>query len=136
MTHKNKTFTTLLAALSGALGLHRFYLRGGRDAGAWLHLSSLAACALIALLAPQANWFYKLLPLLVSALAGFLAALVTGLTADEQWDAAHNADSGQQSSSHWPLALLLVATLMVGASVLIATISRLFDLLLTGGAYG
>ena len=32
--------------------------------------------------------------------------------------------------------LLLVSTLLVGATVLIGTISRLFDLMFTGGAYG
>jgi hypothetical protein len=32
--------------------------------------------------------------------------------------------------------VVLVATLMLGAGVLIATMARLFDLLYTGGAYG
>jgi hypothetical protein len=32
--------------------------------------------------------------------------------------------------------LLVVLTMLVGTTVLIATISRLFDLLYTGGAYG
>jgi hypothetical protein len=32
--------------------------------------------------------------------------------------------------------LLLVATLMVGATTLIGTIARLFDLLYTGGSFG
>jgi len=33
---KNKTFTTWLALVLGAFGLHRFYLYGSRDAIAWL----------------------------------------------------------------------------------------------------
>ena len=40
------------------------------------------------------------------------------------------------SESRWPLAVIIVATVMVGAGMLIATIARLFDLLYTGGAYG
>ena len=38
--------------------------------------------------------------------------------------------------SRWPLAIVLVATLMFGAFGLIAAIARLFDLLYTGGIYG
>ncbi|MFA9216839.1 MAG: NINE protein [Sphingomonadaceae bacterium] len=134
--HKNKTLATLLAFLLGGLGLHRAYLRGARDAYLWLHLVSLPAVALIGLLAPGADPFFKLLPLVISILIGFLEALVLGLMSDEKWDARFNHGSGQQSASNWPLALLLVGTLMLGAGSLIATISRLFDLLYTGGAYG
>lgn len=134
--HKNKTLASLLAFALGAVGAHRFYLGGGKDRWGWLHAASVPACLLIALAAPQANWFYQILPLIVSALAACLAALVLGLTPDERWDVIHNRASARRSDSQWPLALLLVATLMAGAVVLIATIARLFDLLYTGGAYG
>ncbi len=134
--HKNKTFATLLATLLGTLGAHRFYLRGAKDRWAWLHVASLPAALLVTLAAPGANWFYQILPLTVSGLIGFLEALVLGLMSDEKWDAAFNPGSGRRSASNWPLALLLVATLMVGTGTLIATIARLFDLLYTGGAYG
>ncbi|HAT29478.1 MAG TPA: hypothetical protein DCW29_01090 [Janthinobacterium sp.] len=136
VSHKNKTFATLLAFLLGALGAQRLYLGGVRDRWLWLHLAALPACLLVAALAPGADWFYKALPLVVSSLVGFLEALVLGLTPDEKWDGAHNAASAKRSASNWPLALLLVATLMLGAGTLIATIARLFDLLYTGGAYG
>ena len=56
--------------------------------------------------------------------------------ADDKWDARYNAASGRLSDTGWPLAVVLVATLMLGAGVLIATMARLFDLLYTGGAYG
>jgi TM2 domain-containing membrane protein YozV len=135
-THKNKTAATLLAMLFGWGGVHRVYLRGTRDKLALLHLCCVAGTALLMALAPQANIFYRLLPLIVSALAGFIEALVIGLMADEQFDARYNAGSGRQSDSHWPLALILVTTMLVGTTALIATISRLFDLLYTGGAYG
>lgn len=134
--HKNKTLASLLAFLLGALGAHRFYLRGARDAWAWVHLASAPAAALVAVAAPGANPYYKILPLLIAALAGCLQALALGLTPDQQWDAARNAGSGRRSASGWPLALLLALTLMAGAGVLIATIARGFDLLYTGGAYG
>ena len=134
--HKNKTVATLLALLLGAVGAHRFYLKGSLDRLGLLHVACLPVAGMVYGLAPGANWFYKLLPLLVSAIAGCLEALVLGLLADDKWDHTYNRDSGRRSQSHWPLALLLVATMMFGATMTIATISRLFDLLYTGGAYG
>ncbi|MYM65527.1 NINE protein [Pseudoduganella sp. FT55W] len=134
--HKNKTIAALLAFLFGGLGLQRLYLGGPRDPWLWAHLAALPAALLVALGAPQADAFYKLLPIILSALAGFLEALVMGLTPDEKWDARHNAGSGTQSDTQWPVAVVLVASMMIGSGGLIATISRLFDLLYTGGAYG
>jgi TM2 domain-containing membrane protein YozV len=135
-THKNKTFATLLAAVLGGLGAHRFYLRGPGDALGWLHATSVPAALAVALLAPGQNWFFQILPLTVSWIAACIEALVLGLLPDERWDAAFNGGSGRRSASSWPLALLLVGTLMAGAILLIAFIARLFDLLYTGGAYG
>lgn len=134
--HKNKTFATLLAFLVGGLGLQRLYLRGPRDPWLWLHLAALPGAAAVSAAWPDADGFYKLLPIMVSGLAGFLEALVLGLMSDEKWDARFNPGSGKQSDTHWPLAVVLVASMMVGAGSLIATISRLFDLLYTGGSYG
>ena len=134
--HKNKTLAALLAATVGAAGVHRLYLRGARDALAWLHLALLASTLLLLALAPSLNLFYRLLPLIGSMIAGFLQALVLGVMADEKFDAAFNPGSEGRSDSRWPLALVLVATMLVGATVLISTMARLFDLLYTGGAYG
>jgi hypothetical protein len=134
--HKNKTLATLLALLLGGTGAHRFFLRGMRDPWAWLHLASVPATALVMALAPSADIFFQLLPLIVSYLAGFLETLVIGLMPDEKFDARFNAGSDGRTDSHWPLAILLVVTMLVGTTTLIATISRLFDLLYTGGAYG
>lgn len=136
VTHKNKSFTALLATLLGGFGLHRFYLRGLRDTWGWLHLASVPAVGLVMTLAPDANGYFQLLPLFLSMLVGFLESLVLGLMSDEKWDARYNAGSGKQSESTWPLAVLLVTTLLLGTGGLIATLSRLFDLLYTGGAYG
>ncbi|HJV81968.1 TM2 domain-containing protein [Noviherbaspirillum sp.] len=112
--HKNKTLAAFFASFFGGLGVHRFYLYGKKDIWAWVHL--------------------VLFPL--SVFAGFIEALVIGLTPDEKWDALHNRDSGRQSDSGWPLAILLVLTFGGGAIAVIAAIARTFDLLFTGGAYG
>ena len=134
-SHKNKTLATLLALLLGGLGAHRFYLKGGTDRLGVLHLCALPITGIL-YAAVKPHPFYIILPLLVSFIAGFIEALVIGLTPDEKWDAKHNAGSGRQSQSNWVLVLLLVVTMLVGAIVLIGTMARLFDLLFTGGAYG
>lgn len=135
-SHKNKAFTSLLAFLLGMLGAHRYYLHGATDRWGWLHLAALPASLALRQLLPEADWFYQILPLTISALIGFLEALVLGLMPDDKWDGRYNAGSGRASDTGWPLAVVLVATLMLGAGVLIATMARLFDLLYTGGAYG
>lgn len=134
--HKNKTLATLLASVAGGIGLHRFYLRGLNDIWGWLHAASLLGVAAVFAVWPKADPYFLLLPLIVSILVGFLEALVLGLMPDEKWDATFNSGSGKQSNSKWPLAVILVATLMVGAFSLIGAIARLFDLLYTGGVYG
>ncbi|MDN4059448.1 NINE protein [Massilia sp. YIM B02769] len=137
MPYKNKTLATVLALALGGLGAHRFYLHGGVDRLGLLHACSLPVAGLVySQTDAGVNVFYALLPLLVSYIVAFIAALAIGLTPDEKWDARFNAEAGRRTQSNWILAVLLVATLMVGATVLIATISRLFDLMYTGGAYG
>ena len=125
----------------GALGAHRFYLHGWRDTLAWLHPLPAAAGLLGALrmrnLGVDDGQAWVLIPLLGLMLSqAMLCAIVYGLTPDEKWDARFNPASGKLSASRWPLAIILVASMMLGAAGLIATISRLFDLLYTGGAYG
>jgi hypothetical protein len=134
--HKNKTLATFLALVLGGVGAHRFYLKGGTDRLGLLHVCSIPAAGLVYGLGHAPNPFWVLLPVLVSCIVGFIEALVIGLTPDEKWDAAHNAASGRRSDSNWLVVLLLVATLMVGATTLIGTIARLFDLLYTGGSFG
>jgi len=134
--HKNKAFAALLATTLGGIGIHRFYLRGTLDKLGLMHVCSLPIAGLVIGLAPQADAFYKLLPILVSYVIGFLESLVLGVMSDEKFDAAFNAASGRKSDSTWVLAVLLVATMLVGTVALIFTMSRLFDLLYTGGAYG
>ncbi|BBB61651.1 hypothetical protein UNDKW_3378 [Undibacterium sp. KW1] len=134
--HKNKTLATFLAAVFGAIGMHRFYLNGKKDKWGWLHFVTLPVSMVV-------HYFYFGQPdivqyslLLISFLVAVIEALVLGLTPDEKWDVRYNAGSGKTSASNWPLALLLVLTVGFGATALIAAIARTFDLLYTGGAYG
>jgi TM2 domain-containing membrane protein YozV len=133
--HKNKTVATLLALLLGGFGIHRFYLKPGADRIGLLHLCCLPVMGIL-YGAVKPHPFYMVLPLLVSYIAGFVEALVIGLTPDEKWDAQYNAHSGRESHSNWVLVLLLVVTMLVATTVLIGTIARLSDVMYTGGAYG
>jgi hypothetical protein len=133
---KNKTIATALAFLLGFVGVHRFYLKGSVDRLGLLHVCSLPLAGMVYGVGRGPNPFWVLLPILVSTVAAHIEALVIGLTPDEKWDAVRNAGAGRASQSNWMLVLLLVLTTLVGATILIATISRLFDLLFTGGAFG
>ncbi len=134
--HKNKTLATLLAFTLGGLGVHRFYLRGSVDRLGLAHLCSLPIAGLVFGLLPEVDGFFKALPVVISYIIGFIEALAIGVTQDEKWDAKFNAASGQASASRWYLALLLVVIMLVGTTVMIGTLARVFDLLYTGGAYG
>lgn len=134
-SHKNKTVATLLALLLGGLGVHRFYLKGGTDRLGLLHLCALPIAGIL-YGAVKPHPFYMILPLLVSFIAGYIEALVLGLTPDEKWDEKYNKGSGRQTRSNWILPVLLVITMLAGTIVLIGTMARLFDILFTGGAFG
>ena len=134
--HKNKTFATFLAAFFGGLGLHRFYLYGRRDFAGWIHFATAPMSALWALAHPQQPMLLLAAPLVLSMLVAVIEALVIGLEPDAKWDEKHNAGSGRQSDSGWPLGLVLVLTFGAGAMGAIAVIARTFDLLFTGGSYG
>lgn len=134
--HKNKTLATLIAAVTGGIGLHRFYLHGMRDRFGWLHILSIPLSLALMAANPGAPQLFTCLPLVISVLCGCLEALVIGLTPDDKWDLKHNAGSGRQSESHWILAVIIVLTTGLGAMGLIALLARSFDLLFTGGAFG
>ncbi|HEY0063974.1 MAG TPA: NINE protein [Telluria sp.] len=134
--HKNKTFATFLALLAGGLGAHRFYLRGSLDKIGLMHVASVPIAGLVIGLMPQANEFYKLLPVVLSFVVGYLETLILGVMTDEKFDAAFNAGSGKKSDTGRLIAVLLVATMLVGTTTLILTMARFVDLISTGGAYG
>ena len=134
--HKQKAFATLLAATTGGIGLHRFYLRGMADRWGWLHFASLPVSLIMIASGIGQYGLFQAGPLVLSILIGFIEALALGLTPDEKWDRTYNSTSGQSSNSGWPVVVLLVLTLGIGASALIGVIARTFDLLFTGGAFG
>lgn len=134
--HKNKTIATFLATFLGGLGLHRVYLHGWQDKWAWVHFASLPVSVLLALAAPDQPLMFTGSPFVLSVLAGCIESLTIGITSDDAWDTRFNRDSGRQSMSDWPLAVLLVLTVGTGATALIAAMARLADLFLTGGAFG
>jgi len=136
IAHKNKTIATLLASLFGGFGIHRFYLYGMKDIGGLIHLLAAVISVLAIVFGGDRPVIFLAGTFVLSAIAGFIEALVIGLTPDDKWDALHNANSGKVSSSDWPLAILLVLTAGGGATAVIAAIARTFDLLFTGGAYG
>ena len=120
--HKNKTFATLLALVLGGVGAHRFYLRGPVDKLGLIHVMSLPIAGMVYGLGHDVNWFYKVLPLLVSYMAAFIEALVIGLTPDDKWDARHNP--GQPThATRWAPVLGAIAALAVGGAVLMGTIA-------------
>ena len=134
--HKNKTVATFLALLLGYLGIHRFYLHGLSDRWGWLHAASLPASAMLLLSNPELPLLIPTLPLVASMLSASLQTFVLGLMPDEKWDKRYNPDSGRESDSRWPIALMMVLNMFYGATLLLTVLARGFDLMLTGGAYG
>lgn len=78
--HKNKTFTTFIAAVFGGLGIHRFYLYGRKDLFGWLHWLTLPVSLLAIALLGNLNPMFAGMLFILSILSGFLEALVIGLT--------------------------------------------------------
>ncbi len=103
MRFRNKTLATLLAAVGGTFGLHRFYLHGPRRVLPWLYV---AFC-----------WT------LVPTFAGMVEALRFALTPDERWDEIWNPTGERRNRSGWPVILLAVLTLFGGAVLLMSILS-------------
>ncbi|MFJ7567163.1 NINE protein [Herminiimonas sp. NPDC097707] len=137
-SHKNKTLATLLAVVLGGPGIHRFYLYGFRDFWAWNYVAAffLFVCALVLAQGPHTLGITLLTLFPISIFAGWIEAMVIGLTPDKKWDARHNANSARSSASGWLLILLLVLTFACGFTTFIVCIARATDLFLTGGAFG
>ena len=103
MPFRNKTLATLLAALGGTFGLHRFYLQGPRRVLPWLYVAF--------------SWTT------VPTFAGFVEALRFAVTPDDRWDARWNAGSSTTSRSGWLVILLAVATMLGGVTLLMTLLS-------------
>ncbi|WP_298832890.1 hypothetical protein [uncultured Piscinibacter sp.] len=125
--YKSKTLATWIAVVGGALGLHRFYLHGLRDARGWLHgpptLLGLYGVQRMNEFGQDDKLAWALIPLLGLMLAGtMLAAIVYGLTPDETWDARHNPGSTSRET-RWGPVLGVIVALMLGAAALMATVA-------------
>ncbi len=134
--HKNKTFAAALALIAGGAGLHRFYIYGIKDRWAWLHALLFFVTAGLLLAYPDRLLLLNTAPLIFSVLIACIAAFMIGLMPDEKWDALHNPESDQASNSSWIIAVLMVSNLAYSTTLLLITIARGFDIILTGGSYG
>lgn len=124
---KSKTLATWLAVIGGSLGLHRFYLRGARDALGWLHwpltLAGLAGAIRMRTLGQDDRLSWVLIPILGLMIAqAMLHAIVYGLTPDEKWDARHNG-AQRTAATAWGPIFGVIAALLIGATVLLGTIA-------------
>jgi TM2 domain-containing membrane protein YozV len=131
MAFRRKSLAALLAFLLGGVGAHRVYL--GRPRW-WLPLAVTALT--VPLLVGVRNWYQTpaFFVLMVPVVAGFIEALVLALMADEKFDARFNAATGRRNQSGWDAVLVAIATLMVGATVLMTTIVLLFQTIFEGAA--
>jgi hypothetical protein len=125
--YKSKTAATWIALVGGAFGLHRFYLWGLRDLWGWCYplpaLLGLYGVQRAQQLGQDDRLSWALIPLLGVALAAsMLTAIVYALTPDEKWNARHNP-VGRASRSGWAVVIGAVLALLVGATVLMATIA-------------
>ncbi len=127
MTYKSKTLAAWIALIGGSLGLHRFYLHGFRDVWGWLwplptFLGVLGVQRLMSLgQDDQIAWV--LIPLLgIAVSTAMLSAIVYGLMPDDKWNARYNP-SGPVHHTGWAAVFAVVISLLVGATVLMATIA-------------
>jgi hypothetical protein len=125
--YRSKTVATWLAALFGAIGLHRFYLYGRRDVWAWLHplptLIGLYGVARALHLGQDDATSWALIPILGMILAAtMLTAIVWGLTPDETWNARYNPGLPARASG-WPVIFGVIFALFVGSGMLMATLA-------------
>ena len=126
-SYKSKTLATWIAFVGGSLGLHRFYLYGFKDMLGWLHPlpTMLGIYGVERMLSfgqdDQLSW--ALIPLLGLMLSqAMLMAILYGLMPDEKWNARFNP-RGPEHRTGWMAVIGVVASLMIGAGVLMATIA-------------
>jgi hypothetical protein len=132
MSSKNKTIATWLAFLGGGLGLHRFYLKGLGDVWAWLHPIPTALGVYgferVKLHGVDDPLSWVLIPLWGFHFAHTaLVAIVYGLSSPEKWNAKYAVDAPEQGQTNWLTVGAIVLSLMVGATVLMASLVYSFQ---------
>ena len=129
--YKSKTIAAWSALLGGPVGLHRFYLYGLQDIWGWLHaiptLVGLWGMGRALDLGQDDQLSWVLIPVLGCMVAfTMLHAIWYGLMPDEKWHARFNpnlANPEQATASGWGAVIAVVLALMIGATVLMATIA-------------
>jgi hypothetical protein len=125
--YRSKTLAAWLALLLGALGAHRLYTHGWRDAKAWLHplptLLGLLGVARMRMLGQDDQLSWLLIPLLGLMLSqGALCAIVFALTPDARWDARFNPGHAVVQTG-WGAVLAAIVGLTIGATLLMSTLA-------------
>ena len=126
---KNKTLASWLTFLGGPLGLHRFYIYGLSDRiGRLLPIPTLLGLYGVyraRSIGLDDLWSWVLIPILgltISACA--LNAIVYGLMDSEKWNARFNGhDIGSAGQTNWLTIAAVVASLLVGTTVLTASLA-------------
>jgi hypothetical protein len=127
---KNKTLAAWLSFIAGPLGLHRFYLYGLTDIVGWLLPIPTAlgfhGLQRVQQLGQDDKLSWLLVPLLGFTIAACaLTAIVYGLSTPEKWNAKFNsqlAPDAKPGQTNWLTIGAIVASLMIGAAILMASI--------------
>jgi TM2 domain-containing membrane protein YozV len=130
--HKNKLLFCALGLFFPGTGFNVFYLKGLGSPWAWLQMFSLFAGILGWMLLGASDMSSALGWIFVAAgfialEASWLTTIVYGLRPDERWDAQFNANSGQKSASGWLVILCVIASLMIGAAILMIGLAIAFE---------
>jgi hypothetical protein len=128
---KNKTVAVWIALIGGALGLHRFYLRGLGDWIGWLFPipTALGWWGIERVLAygqdDKLSWV--LIPLFgASIAAACLTAIVYALTDRTKWNQHFNPASAPDASAgatHWLTIGALVFALLLGTIAMMSSLA-------------
>jgi hypothetical protein len=132
---KNKTIAAWTALLGGPLGLHRFYLYGLSDRLGWAiplpTLIGLYGVVRASHFGLDDQWSWVLIPFLGFTIAACaLSAIVYGLTDITNWNHRHNpglAADADCGSTHWLTVGALIASLLIGTTVLMASLAFSFQ---------
>jgi hypothetical protein len=127
-SRRSKTLAAWLALLLGALGVHRWYLRGARDPWAWCFLlpslAGLAGLLRMRNIGMDDHWGWLLVPLLgFSVSAAMLSAIVIALMPDDKWDRAHNPAQVTSPSAGWGAVMAAIVGLLLGGAVFMSTVT-------------
>lgn len=132
---KNKTLAAWLAFVGGPFGLHRYYLFGTADRLAWLlpipTLMGIYGVHRARTFGLEDPWSWVLIPLAGFTIAGCAVnALAYGLMETAKWNARFNPDfppDARSGQTNWGTVGALVASLLVGTTVLMASLAYSFQ---------